>query len=92
VRTLGQLQAHAADGRDEKLFTWTDEITADCLRKRARSDSDSYGAICPDLVMAPPRSLIKINVRSLFRGYARVRSEGGKLCSPVLVKLFAVSA
>jgi hypothetical protein len=27
-------------GRQEKLFTWMDEITADCPRKQARSDSD----------------------------------------------------
>jgi hypothetical protein len=36
-------------GRDEKLFAWTDEITADCPRKQARSDSDPCGAICHDL-------------------------------------------
>jgi len=36
-------------GRDEKLFTWTDEITANRPRKQARSDSDPCGAICPDL-------------------------------------------
>ncbi len=36
-------------GRDEKLFTWTDEITVDCPRKLARSDSDPCGATCPDL-------------------------------------------
>jgi hypothetical protein len=36
-------------GRNEKLFTWTDEITADCPRKLARSDSDPCSAICPDL-------------------------------------------
>jgi hypothetical protein len=36
-------------GRDEKLFAWTNEITADCPRKLARSDSDPCGAICPDL-------------------------------------------
>jgi hypothetical protein len=26
-------------GRDEKLFAWTNETTADCARKHARSDS-----------------------------------------------------
>jgi len=36
-------------GRDEKLFRWTDEITADCPRKLASSDSDPCGAILPDL-------------------------------------------
>jgi hypothetical protein len=36
-------------GRDEKLFRWTDEITADCPRKLAPSDSDPCGAILPDL-------------------------------------------
>jgi len=39
-------------GRDEKLFTWTDELTADCPRKQARNDSDPCGAICPDLPRA----------------------------------------
>ncbi len=34
-------------GRDGKLFTWTDEITAP--RKLARNESDPCGAICPDL-------------------------------------------
>ena len=28
-------------GRDEKLFTWTDEITVDCPRKLARNDYDA---------------------------------------------------
>jgi hypothetical protein len=36
-------------GCDEKLFAWTDEITANCARRRARSDSDPCSAICPDL-------------------------------------------
>jgi hypothetical protein len=36
-------------GRDAKLFTFTAEITANCARKQARSDSDPCGAICPDL-------------------------------------------
>jgi hypothetical protein len=36
-------------GRDEKLFAFTAEITANCARKQARSDSDPCGAICPDL-------------------------------------------
>jgi hypothetical protein len=36
-------------GRDEKLSRWIDEITADCPRKLARSDSDPCGAILPDL-------------------------------------------
>jgi hypothetical protein len=36
-------------GRDEKLFAFTAEITANCGRKQARSDSDPCGAICPDL-------------------------------------------
>jgi hypothetical protein len=35
-------------GRDEKLFAWTDEITANCVRKQARSDSPC-GAVCRDL-------------------------------------------
>ncbi len=37
-------------GRDEKLFTWRDEITADCPRKQAHGDYDLCGAICPDLL------------------------------------------
>ena len=36
-------------GRAEKLFTWRDEITAECPRKQARHESDPCGAICPDL-------------------------------------------
>jgi hypothetical protein len=36
-------------GRDEKLFAFTDDVTANCTRKRARSDSDPCGAICPNL-------------------------------------------
>jgi hypothetical protein len=36
-------------GRDEKLFAFTEDVTANCLRKQARSDSDPCGAICPDL-------------------------------------------
>jgi hypothetical protein len=36
-------------GRDAKIFTLTDDVTANCARKHARSDSDPRGAICPDL-------------------------------------------
>ena len=36
-------------GRDEKLFAFTGEITANCARKQARSDGDPCGAIFPDL-------------------------------------------
>jgi len=36
-------------GLDAKLFVWTDELTADCPRKQARSQIDQCGAICPDL-------------------------------------------
>ena len=36
-------------GRDEKLFAFTADVTANCARKQARSDSDPCGAICPDL-------------------------------------------
>ncbi len=36
-------------GRDEKLFAFTGDVTANCTRKHARSDSDPCGAICPDL-------------------------------------------
>jgi hypothetical protein len=36
-------------GRDEKLFAFTNDVTANCARMQARSDSDPCGAICPDL-------------------------------------------
>ena len=36
-------------GRDEKLFAFTAEVTANCARKQARSDNDPCGALCPDL-------------------------------------------
>ena len=36
-------------GVDTKLFDWSDEITADCPRKRARNLNDQCGARCPDL-------------------------------------------
>jgi len=36
-------------GRNEKLFALTNEITADCPRKRASNTNEPCGAICPDL-------------------------------------------
>jgi hypothetical protein len=36
-------------GRDEKLFAFSADVTANCTRKQARSDTDPCGAICPDL-------------------------------------------
>jgi hypothetical protein len=42
-------QLIARYGRNGKLFTWRDEITAECPRKRARNESDPCGALCPDL-------------------------------------------
>jgi hypothetical protein len=36
-------------GIDAKLFEWSDEVTADCRRKRARNLNDQCGARCPDL-------------------------------------------
>jgi hypothetical protein len=36
-------------GRNEKLFAFTADVTANCARKQALSDSDPCGAICPDL-------------------------------------------
>jgi hypothetical protein len=36
-------------GREEKVFAFTDDMTANCTRRNARSDSDPCGAICPDL-------------------------------------------
>jgi hypothetical protein len=36
-------------GKDAKIFAFTDDVTANCTRKQACSDSDPCGAICPDL-------------------------------------------
>jgi hypothetical protein len=36
-------------GRDEKVFTWADELAADCPRKLARNAYDPCGVTCPDL-------------------------------------------
>jgi hypothetical protein len=36
-------------GRDEKLFAFTADVTANCARRQARSDSVPCGALCPDL-------------------------------------------
>jgi hypothetical protein len=36
-------------GRNEKLFAFTDDVTANCDRNHTRSDSDPCGALCPDL-------------------------------------------
>jgi hypothetical protein len=36
-------------GRIEKLLTWTDELTADCPRKRAGDVNDQCDVRCPDL-------------------------------------------
>jgi hypothetical protein len=36
-------------GIDAKLFDWSDEITADCPRKKAKNLNDQCGARCPDL-------------------------------------------
>ena len=36
-------------GRDGKLFSFTDEVTANCARKHRRSDNDPCGAVYPDL-------------------------------------------
>jgi hypothetical protein len=33
----------------EKVFVFTEDVTANCARKQARSDNDPCGAICPDL-------------------------------------------
>jgi len=38
-------------GRNEK-FAFTQEVTPNCARKQARSDSDPCGAIYPDLPKA----------------------------------------
>ncbi len=42
-------QLIARYGRNEKVFTWIDEITADCPRKQAQRESDPCAAVCPDL-------------------------------------------
>ena len=36
-------------GRNEKVLAFTDDVTANCTHKQARSDSDPCAAICPDL-------------------------------------------
>ena len=36
-------------GIDAKLFDWSDQITVDCPRKRAKNLNDICGARCPDL-------------------------------------------
>ncbi len=36
-------------GRKEKVFAFTEDVTANCTRKQARSDNDPCGAIFPDL-------------------------------------------
>jgi hypothetical protein len=36
-------------GRNEKLFAFSADVTANCTRTQARSDSDPCGANCPDL-------------------------------------------
>jgi hypothetical protein len=33
-------------GRNEKVFAFMEDVTADCDRKHARSDSDPCAAIC----------------------------------------------
>ena len=33
-------------GRNEKVFAFTEDVTANCTRKQGRSDSDPCGAIC----------------------------------------------
>jgi len=40
-------------GRNEKVFAFTEEVTANCARKQGRSDNDPCGAVFPD----PPRVL-----------------------------------
>jgi len=36
-------------GPATQLFEWSDEVTADCPRKRASDVNDQCGACCPDL-------------------------------------------
>jgi hypothetical protein len=37
-------------GRDVRILDWLDELTADCMRKRAASKSDHCHARCADLL------------------------------------------
>jgi len=37
-------------GRDKRLFTWIDELTADCIYKLAKNPNDRCDARCPDLL------------------------------------------
>ena len=43
-------------GRKAKISTFTDELIADCGRRREHSDSHPCGAICPDLPVVRQRS------------------------------------
>jgi len=43
----------AKHGRDQKLSTWIDKITADCPRRRAKNANDPCEAHCPDLPDRP---------------------------------------
>jgi hypothetical protein len=36
-------------GRNEKVFAFTEDVTANCTRKQGRGDRDPCAAICPDL-------------------------------------------
>jgi hypothetical protein len=41
-------------GRNEKVFRFTEDVTANCARKQARSDNDPCSAICSDLPGSSP--------------------------------------
>jgi len=36
-------------GRNEKVFAFTEDVTANCARKQARDNNDPCGANCRDL-------------------------------------------
>jgi hypothetical protein len=59
-------------GRDAKLLTWTNEITANCPRKQGRSDSDRCGASWPDL---PASSAMSPSARDAERTMPDARRD-----------------
>jgi hypothetical protein len=62
-------------GRNEKLFALTEDATANCPRKQARSENDPCGAICPDLPSIGEQNL------SLAGGVQPLQVRGGTVSS-----------
>jgi hypothetical protein len=63
-------------GRNEELFAFTADVTANCTRKQARSDTDPCGAITADEALAAanpgkergPRSVVNFLLDILANG------------------------